>query len=94
MTMKIRIPLLIPVLFAALSLVGCAANRVDPISPDIRGVYVNPGEEMGGERYFYQRQDTTTRNWYPARELIPGYGHMVYTKEGKEQLQQDLWDSR
>jgi hypothetical protein len=78
----------------AIGLLACQGSRVDPISPDVRGVRVTPPQMVGESRYFYLRQDPTTRKWYPARELIPGFGHMIYTKEGAARLERDLWDNR
>lgn len=76
-------------LFACFSLAGCGMSRVDPISPDIHGVEVNRPQSIGGDYYYFERRDPTTRKWYGARELIPGFGQMIYTERGKQQLQKD-----
>jgi len=72
-----------------LQLVGCAASRVDPISPDIQGVHVTPPAGIASERYYYERHDPQTDKWYEARELIPGFGLMVYTHEGMQELRHE-----
>ena len=79
---------------AALAIVlaaGCATSRVDPISPDIHGIQVNRAATVGGDYYFFERRAPDTRKWYEARELIPGFGQMIYTEEGERQLRRDRW---
>lgn len=68
---------------------SCAGSRVDPISPDIKGISVKPPPSLAPERYYYERYDPQTEEWYEAKELIPGFGLMVYTREGKRNLRKE-----
>ncbi len=74
----------------ALSLTACGLSRVDPISPDIHGIAVTPVQGVTSGRYYYERHDPQTEKWYEARELVPGWGLMVYTRDGKRELQKEL----
>ncbi len=73
---------------------GCGLSRVDPISPDIHGVHLTPPSGLGQERYYYERKAPQTGKWYEAEELIPGYGLMVYTKDGAARLEYDTRDNK
>lgn len=42
------------------------------------------------ERYYYERLDPQTEQWYEARELVPGFGLMVYTRDGEYALRKEL----
>lgn len=69
---------------------SCNLSRVDPISPDIHGVSVKPVQGVTSGRYYYERHDPQTEKWYEARELVPGWGLMVYTRDGKRARQKEL----
>lgn len=73
-----------------LLLCACASSRVDPISPDIHGVSITSTSSVVRERYYYERLDPQTEQWYEARELVPGFGLMVYTRDGEYALRKEL----
>ncbi len=75
-------------------LCSCGSSRVDPISPDIHGVSVTPPPSLAAPRYYYEKQDPVTQKWYEAHELMPGFGLMVYTKEGARKLHKDKEDPK